>query len=92
MSVFVVVALVLAVLGAAMVVVAALQLKTVLGRLVDAVRRAFGRLGPLGEELRDEVAVTSTELEALGERRDDPGERRPDQGDAASLAYTGGEG
>ncbi|HVM15627.1 MAG TPA: hypothetical protein VM287_15030 [Egibacteraceae bacterium] len=91
MSVFVVVALVLAVLAAAMVVVAALQLKTVVGGLADAVRRTVDRLAPLGEELAEEVAVTSTELQALGERRD-TGQGGAGQGEPTPLAYTGGEG
>lgn len=85
MPVFVVVALALAILAVAMVVVAALQLRTTAGALVGAARAAIERLGPLTEELRDEMAVTSAELDALAQRRDDEGEQ-------ASLAYTGHEG
>lgn len=85
MPVFVVVALALAVLTVAMVVVAALQLRTTGGALRAAVQRAIGRLGPLGEELRDEIAVTTAELDALGARRSDEGE-------GTALAYTGPEG
>lgn len=85
MSVFVVVALALAVLTVAMVVIAALQLKTTAGALRASVQRAVGRLTPLGEELLDEIAVTSAELDALGARRSDEGE-------ADALAYTGREG
>lgn len=85
MPVFVVVALALAVLAVAMVVVAALQLWTTAGALRGAVRRANERLAPLGEELRDEIAVTTAELDALGARRSDEVEEIP-------LAYTGREG
>lgn len=85
MPVFVVVALALAVLAVAMVVVAALHVRRTAGALVHAVQRAAERLAPLSEELVDEIAVTSAELEALGERRNDEGEQ-------ASLAYTGHEG
>lgn len=65
-----------------LVVVAILQVRTAATGLIGAVREAAGTLRPLGEELAEELAVASTELEALGERERGSGAQPAD-------AYTG---
>ena len=65
MSVFVVLALTLAVAATGAVAVAGLQLLRASRRLQSGVKTAAARLEPLTEELQDEAAVTAVELEAL---------------------------
>lgn len=65
MSVFVVLALALAVAAVGGVVVAVLQLLRASRGLRAGVERATERLGPLTQELSDEAAVTAVEVEAL---------------------------
>ncbi|HEY8340726.1 MAG TPA: hypothetical protein VIK95_12730 [Egibacteraceae bacterium] len=65
MSVFVVLALALAVAAVGGVIVAALQLLRASRDLRAGVERASQRLDPLTQELSDEAAVAATELEAL---------------------------
>ena len=64
-SVFVVLAITLAVAATGAVAVAGLQLLRASRRLQAGVKAAAGRLQPLTEELQDEAAVTAVELEAL---------------------------
>lgn len=87
MAVFVVFALSLAVLAVAGVVVAVLQVRTAAQALLTAVHRAESRLRPLLSELEDELAVASTEVEALTQRRAQTSGVEP-----PLVAYTGGEG
>ena len=65
MSIFVVLALVLAVAAVGLMVVVARDLFRVIGKLTAQVRVTTERLAPLNEELRAELAVTSAEVEGL---------------------------
>ena len=69
MPAFVILALALAVLAVAAAVLAALQVRSAAQRLVRSVADATTQLGPLGEELAQETAVTGAELEAIAATR-----------------------
>lgn len=69
MSVFVVVALALAVVGAGVAVVAGLQTRAAVMSLVRAAMDALVALRPLARELGEEVEVAGRELEALTTRQ-----------------------
>lgn len=66
MSVFVILALALAVLAVAGAVLAVVQVRNAAGGLGEAVRHASTRLRPLIDELEQEAAVTGHELETFG--------------------------
>lgn len=69
MSVFVVLALTLAVLAVGMVVVGGLQAWAAVKRLLATVDQQAERLRPLADELQSELAVAGTELDAIQARR-----------------------
>ena len=69
MPAFVVLALALAVLAVAAAVLAALQVMGAARRLREVADEATAQLGPLGEELAQETAVTGEELEAIAATR-----------------------
>lgn len=69
MSVFVVVALALAVMTAGVAVIAVLQVRSAATGLASAVSRAADALRPLAAELGEEVAVTGREVEALAAQK-----------------------
>lgn len=68
MPVFVILALALLAMAVGAVVVAFLQVGGAARRGREAVQGTQDRLRPLTEELQAELAVTSTEVDALGER------------------------
>ena len=93
MPVFVLLALALAVLTLGLVLVAVRQLLMAVGRLRTVMDATAQRLQPLRDDLQAEVAVASTEAEALQERiaslqasRSGTGRRTgPPAGEADSL-------
>lgn len=65
MSVFVILSLAVAVMVAAVLVLAGIQLGRAVGRLTRVAGDVQERLAPLTQELQDELAVTTTESAAL---------------------------
>lgn len=70
MSVFVILSLAVAVMVAAVLVLAGVQLWRAVGRLTRVAGDVRDRLAPLTQELQDELAVTTTESAALQETVD----------------------
>ncbi|HWH31786.1 MAG TPA: hypothetical protein VNU01_03860 [Egibacteraceae bacterium] len=70
MPVFVILALALAVMAAAVLALVAVQLWRAVRRLLTASAAVAERLAPLTQELQSEAAVTGTESEALQRRLD----------------------
>lgn len=67
MSLFVILSLAVAVVVAAVLVLAGVQLWRAVGRLTRVAGEVRERLAPLAQELQDEIAVTTTESAALQE-------------------------
>ncbi len=65
MSVFVVLSVTIAIAIVAVTVVITVRLVRTAAAMSQGVRTSIERLAPLTEELRDEIAVTQTELERL---------------------------